>query len=237
MSQATEPMTERDEPLSLRRLGEDAAGATAEAMEGTSGILSTLNASGNDGVVHAPSRGVLARGRSFVVIAIIAAASGATLFAMRQIGMRGNLEQLDIKIDYTPDKSLSEDHESLIVQLQESQNVIQVPLAKLQMNPFEWKLAEERRVASGASEADILRAQLEEMERKRLETERRLDGKFQRMELTSIMGGQRPLATINGKLVREGEIVDEDFKVVLISGRVVQLEAIPNGQIYELIRE
>lgn len=175
------------------------------------------------GSSSASKGGLLARNGGMILLLIVVAVAGALLMGMRQLGLAGRLELVDIKIDYPFDSDkqmvVTSDHQKVIDDLRSSSEVVQVPPELVQMNPFEWM--EQQKSAgidpeAAAREADRLR-------REKLAEKRAIDSAFAKLKLNSIMGGTVKVANISGDLVKVGDFINGMFKVTAIEGRSVTL--------------
>lgn len=186
-----------------------------------------------------PGAAAGARLRSGVVItiAVVAVAVG-TLFLMRKYGLGGGLQFVPVKIDYPVDagaQPLARDpqRERVMQDLESSGKIVQVPLDKLQCNPFELEPDHTGPVAAptddGSAERDRARREQESLTRT-------IDATYAALQLHSVLTGAVPIARISGQAVRVGDRVGGDvFTVRAIHGRTVDLEpvAMP-GKIYTL---
>lgn len=185
--------------------------------EQESGSSPTL-ASGSGG----GSQGIMGQLGGFAVLAIIIMIGSGLLFGMRQLGMAGGVELIDIKIDYPideRDRASGPDHRSILEDLRTSGEVVQVPAELVQMNPFEWK-------AETTQNEVVDDGPLREAERLRKEQAARdnqIRSALASLKLNSVMGGRVPMAQISGNLVREGDTIDPGFTVTRIEGRSVTL--------------
>ncbi len=176
--------------------------------------------------------GLLAQNGGMIVLLIVVAVAAALLMGMRKLGLAGRLELVDIKIDYPFEAEkgtvVGPNHQSVINDLRRSADVVQVPPEQVQMNPFEWKTADEK----PAARDDLAVAEAERLRRQAEARRREVDSAFSRLRLNSVMGGRIPVAQISGVLVREGDTVDELFRVKAIEGRSVTLTV--DGREYTL---
>lgn len=158
-----------------------------------------------------------------VILATIAALSGATLWGMHHLGTRGNIDLVDISIDYPLETGgIQSDYSELLEDLRASTQLVQVAPEMIQMNPFSWKSTAEPAIA-GIKTPDQLAAERAERERQQLLVA--LDSTVASFRVGSIMGGRVPMAQVSGELVREGDTLAEHFTVVAIQGRAITLSA------------
>ena len=168
------------------------------------------------------AQGIMGQLGGFAVLAIIIMIGSGLLFGMRQLGMAGGVELIDIKIDYPideRDRASGPDHRSILEDLRTSGEVVQVPAELVQMNPFEWK-------AETTQNEVVDDGPLREAERLRKEQAARdnqIRSALASLKLNSVMGGRVPMAQISGTLVREGDTINPGFTVTRIEGRSVTL--------------
>lgn len=224
--------------------GESGAGSDdglSRKSESEVGLLADLDSgdSGEDGddapqLVGSTSGPSKAGGlKSFGIIGIVAVIAAGALFTMRQLGLTGDLKMdnlvLDIpeKIDNSQDR---EDFERLIKDLEQSTQVVQVPLESVQMNPFKWELGEDR---SGPSEEELARERAKREAAALVEArEKKIEGALKKLTLDSVMLGSRPAAFISGEFVRPGATISDMFILKEITRDGVILEC--DGEIYSL---
>lgn len=165
-----------------------------------------------------------------VLLLVVVIAAGL-LAGMRSLGMATRITLTDIKIDYPLEKTAAaafrSDHDHILEDLRASNQVKQVPLDGVQMNPFEWKgfATHEVTAAKGPDDAELSRQQ-------RDARHRQIQALAGQLKLNSIVGGQVPVARISGELARIGDRVADLFVVRAIEGRQVRLEA--DGQTFLL---
>ncbi|MBL8747177.1 MAG: hypothetical protein JNK58_12585 [Phycisphaerae bacterium] len=165
-----------------------------------------------------------------VVLLLVAVTAGGVLFGMRRLGMGPKLSLAEIKIDYPLDSdplTASGDHERILSDLQSNGNVHRIPLEMVQTNPFAWRslIQKETPAAKEQNAEELTRRQEEERKQK-------IRGAAGTLVVNSLLGGQVPMARIDGQLVRVGDRVGEFFTVRSISGRVVELEC--EGEVFSL---
>jgi hypothetical protein len=197
--------------------------APAKAGHGYTTLADVAAAAGTSGTSSLPKPRKLGGMALLVVVLLVGA---ALLMGMRKLGMTRRIEMVDFKIDYPIEKAeidkLSKDHEEVLRELNSSGELVQVPLDKVQTNPFSWKLSE-KRVQSEDKDDAALEA---ELARKAAEAARRqVESRAAMLKLAGVMGGRVPVANIGGTLVKVGDVVDEMFTVTAIEGRTVTLQA------------
>lgn len=191
-----------------------------------SGLLSEL--SGGENIPSA--MGAQKRSSaSIVLLVVVVAVAGGALYAMRHIGMTGLPDFEDnVTITYPLDragKKFHEDYQTLLANLRSSDQVVQVPLTDVVMNPFTWKGEDDRVAAAPIDRGPADR----EREITRVTDQRNREVTFTlgRLKFTGVMGRRARTATVNGALVREGDTVADYFRVAEIRDREIDLIALP----------
>lgn len=231
-------MNARSPGVQLSSNSAPAAGAASGKPSKNAGFaqLAELAAAATTDAANAGARTGGPRGKaaSFLLVVGVIIAGVVVLFGMRRLGLGTRLVWADVvKIDYPIEKIdqsvVSKEQKEVMNDLNDARNLVQVPLQDVQSNPFDWKFAEAKVVATGpdpaAVAAEKARLALEER-RKHIALE------VQQLKLNSVMAGRVPLANINGKLVRVGDTINDLFVVKAITGRTVELES--DGQKFTL---
>lgn len=168
-----------------------------------------------------------------LVIALVLAASGASLYMMRKQGMGSGIVFKNIKFDYydveKKGRPANEAQEQrILAELARSQDPPQVLLEKIQKNPFQ--LDTQTGVAQPSTPIDPAALGRALMAKEAEERALAIRNAVTSVEVNSILEGPVPLARINGKIVREGDAIGEVLKVAAIHDRSVDVEA--DGKIY-----
>lgn len=181
----------------------------------------------SDGAV--PKRSV---GGVVIIVVVLVVAAGA-LVGMRQIGMRGHINFLNIDLKVPTDVTAGKQYTAVIADIKTDSAEKQVPLNNVKKNPF---------YIAHASKPVKEDNSKEEMERERLEREKQLAEQkrlaaiqkdLDSLHLQSIMGGSSPMALIDGNLFRAGDRLGEFFTVKSINNRSVTLTT-EDGRTYEM---
>lgn len=190
------------------------------------GLLSDL--SGGDSFGSTASAPKKSNTGILLLIGVVAVAGGA-LYAMRHIGMTGLPEFGDeIKISYPlerAEKKFHEDYQNLLDDLRGSDQVVQVPLDDVVMNPFTWKGEAQEAAAGPIDRGPSDREQ--EILRMTDQRNREVAFTIDRLKFTGVMGRQSRSASINGELVRVGDTVADFLRITEIRDREVILVALP----------
>ncbi len=214
----------QDQPLSGS--GELDLSADLESSESGGGLLSEL--SGGESFSTSASAPKKSSAGVLLMVIVVAVAGGA-LYAMRHIGMTGLPDfGEEIKINYPleqSDKKFEEDYQELLQDLRSADEVVQVPLTEVVMNPFTWKGDVETAIDSPTPRGPSDREQ--EMTRVRDQRNREITFTLSRLKFTGVMGRRVRSATINGDLVRVGDTVASYFRVTEIHDRTIDLVALP----------
>ncbi|MCW5765647.1 MAG: hypothetical protein KIT68_06700 [Phycisphaeraceae bacterium] len=167
-----------------------------------------------------------------VLLAVVVVVAGGVLFAMRQIGLGPASAIAQTKDAEIPMPS-SGDHRGVLADLNTSRVDLQVPEANVKKNPFRLVGAamEPEVAAPGATTDEASRrageAARADAEKRRKQAEARaglVKSKLNGMTLNGVMGGSNPVARVNGRVYRTGDVVDELFTVREIRQRAVDLE-------------
>lgn len=178
-----------------------------------------------------------------VVLAIIVCVAGGVLYAMRRVGLApaAGIAQTDFKYDLPQSPpGAKTDHKNVLADLNASRTQQQVPTDQVKKNPFRMSGA----VMSGPA-ADPVdpgkaqsamdaaeRAARQKADREAAEQAKTIDTALKQLQLNGVMAGRVPVARINGKLYREGQVVNKWFTIRSIEGLKVVLEA--EGKQYDL---
>jgi hypothetical protein len=203
-------------------------------QSGTSSILSDLKGGPANDAPVMPDLGAAGGAKKSkykvhsqtLVISLVLVASGAALYVMRRQGMGAGVNFNPPKIEYTVDngKRMASDAQQrkVLGDLERSQSGFQTPVEKIQKNPFQLDsgsaVAHSNDMDPALAKSNALRA---EQERQKQQMAVALAS----VEVNAIMAGSTPLARINGRVVREGDMVADLFMVKAIHDRSVDLEA------------
>jgi hypothetical protein len=176
------------------------------------------------------------RGGMYVVLLALVVVGGGVLYGMRLVGL-GPLKQLadaQVNVDYNLNDagaSKTAEHQKVLAELNANQVAVQVPLEKVQRNPFRMasalsKPADDIQPDDGSAKAADKQRQSASARKLAIRTA------FDGLKLNSVIAGSVPIARINGETIRVGDSVAEYFIVVSITGRGVELEA--DGQPFTL---
>lgn len=174
--------------------------------------------------------------RGTLLMVAMITVGGGLLYGMRMMGVSKRLTMKDVKIDYPLERAEQSvtraEHERVIRALASSENVIQVPLEQVQMNPFALRSdAEAAAPTENGPSAEELAAARSAKERDA--RVKKLQDALKKLKLNSVVAsGHMPVAQISGQVVKIGDIVAEEFIVGKIKQRSVVLLA--DGQEYEL---
>ncbi len=205
---------------------------------GTASLLADLR--GADRAAEAPLQGPRARPRlsadSSLALLVLVVSAGA-VYGMRQYGMRSGMTFEEVKIEYTPNPSVSggaADPERILLALARGGVSVQVPKEEITKNPFllgaTTEVAQALRQESPSEAAARAAAELlrQQQEQRREEIAAELES----LEVHGVMGGRVPVARIGDRTARIGDPVGRFFTVLAIEGRSVTLRA--DGQAYTL---
>ena len=191
---------------------------------------------GMEGDAHAP-RKVKVNAQA-VVLVIILGVSAAALASMRHIGIKSGIDfnksskapAQPAAVQDEPEKAARYDR--IMKDLQQLQQPLDIALGELAKIPA--LIPTDQNVAKPFELATLRAPTLPENtgEKDRL-TRIALDrDAAKKLELQSVMGGKVPLARIDGKFYRIGDLVNERFIVRTIDHRSATVEA--NGETFEI---
>ncbi len=165
-----------------------------------------------------------------IVLGVILGVSACSIFAMRQYGMKSGVIDADFKVEYTKaDSSKSAQYERIMDDLNRAQRPLDVAMGELGLSPFSIITGDEKPTAQlgGAGENPMTPEQLRALEEQRRRDARKaeLTAAAQAMNLQSVMDGRVPVARINGRTVRIGDVIENDFTVEQIGGRSITISA------------
>jgi len=189
---------------------------------------------GNDGLAEfragapagaiVPQEGLSARLRTLMssqimVVVLVMVVSIASLLFMRRQGMNAGMGFTPIKIDYQPDSppgGLSAEHARILRELAASSTPIAIAPNQVRKNPFTLEEGPPTQAVNPvtARPVDSGAARQEEI----LNT-------LANIRLNGVMDGPVPLARIDGRTVRVGDMVADLFMVGQIHDRSVDLIA------------
>ncbi len=164
-----------------------------------------------------------------ITAAFVAIVGGASIFAMRQMGMKSGMDfssrPIAFESEYSP-----EDHarfQRVLAELEMSDMLVQIPPEHAGSNPFFLGIQrEDPNAGRQADAAERERQRRQEQARRAAEARlAQIQGALERLRLGTIVTGRVPVATINDEIVRVGDVVDEMFTVVEIQPSAVTLEA------------
>jgi len=167
------------------------------------------------------------------LIALIAALScaGGGLYVMRTVGLSAHVALADTEIDYTIQNAMTADHSKLIDDLRRSDDIVQVPLKELPINPFAWNAVQQM---EELEEVFVDNTPKEDpSERLRRERAEQVQGTFEMLTLNSVLSGSRPVVRISGETYTLGDLVEDIFVIKKVKGRTVTLSA--DGKTFTLI--
>lgn len=206
------------------------------AAGGTGGGAPGSNVGVGEGSVL-PGFGVAAKRRApvnmhTVLVGVVVVIAGCAIYGMRRIGL-GNLRATGAivqTVDLADVPRADNRHIAVIAALNRSRSENQVELGMVKMNPFMLGSSEQEDEKPDSPSQD-------EAEKDRLAGEvaarkQQLGARAQKFTLNSVVAGGRPVARINGRLVRVGDKIDEVFRVAAITGRGVQIQA--DGHVFIL---
>lgn len=158
----------------------------------------------------------------------VVAASAALLFIMRRAGMGPSVTMATDKIDYDLNAApvgRTKEHERVLADLGSSRVALQVPSQQVKKNPFEmtFVVATPEDGAAPDRSAEIARAESERRQREAAARRQAIASALAALEVQGIVGGSTPVARVNDRVVRVGDVVGEFFTITAIRGRSIEV--------------
>jgi hypothetical protein len=160
-------------------------------------------------------------------MAIVVAVSAATIYFMRQYGVRAGIDFDTVTVEYQqPDESKARTYEKIMADLERIQRPMEVALGEFAATPF---MLDRPVTTVNAQDPNAGRMTPEELaadaERRRIEQRREeLMMALRSLKVQGVMGGRVPLARISDETYRVGDTIGNLFQIVAIEGREVILE-------------
>lgn len=172
--------------------------------------------------------------QSIFLVALVLGGAGL-IYAMRIVGI-GPLTALAQTqmpdYDLTKPGSKTADHKKVLDQLSAANITTQVPVEKVQKNPFKMADVLASDTKSGNTEDAAGKANIERIKRDQDAKRRKVETALRELKLNGVIGGSNPVARISGQAVRVGDTVSEVFTVKAIHGRAVELDY--EGEVHTL---
>ena len=159
---------------------------------------------------------------------IIVAVSAATIFFMRQYGVKAGINFDTVTVEYQqPDESRARTYERIMNDLSRIQKPMEVALGEFGSSPFMLDKPVTRVNPADPNSASKTPEQIAaESEQRRLEQEREdMMLTLRNLKLQGVMGGHVPLARISDNTYRVGDVIFKTFTITKIEGRQVTVEA------------
>ncbi len=171
------------------------------------------------------------RRRRVIVGALVVVGAAVGILAMRLVGLGAATVLAAITVDLSrPGLTNVDVPQDLLDGLDRSRRAVQVPSDLVERNPFLLRSANADTANSSLTEEELNARELlrqQALERQRREQyEASIDAAIRGFELQSIVGGSRPVARINNKVVQVGSALEAGssearFVVESIEGREV----------------
>lgn len=193
-------------------------------------VAGSANAGGGGGaeeVTQASSRQGIRVSGHVVCMAIVVAVSAATIYFMRQYGVRAGIDFDTVTVEYQqPDESKARTYEKIMADLERIQRPMEVALGEFSATPF---MLDRPVTTVSPQDPNAGRMSPEELaaeaERRRIEQRREeLMMALRSLKVQGVMGGRVPLARISDETYRVGDTIANLFQIVAIEGREVVLE-------------
>ena len=203
---------------------------------GRGNILAELRSSGEAAAANGPdlsslqSRTTRRVSTQTLVMALVLSTSAASLYLMRMQGIKSGfkLKLTDLKVDEGLERlaaPASPQQRQIMADIENSALPFQAPVEKLQKNPF---LLEGNETVEAP--LDIKLPNQAELDRQKRLAD--IKSRLGTLQLNGVLQGTVPVARINGKMVKVGDMIEEFFLVAQIHDRCVDL--IADGQNFTL---
>lgn len=200
-----------------------------EPLPANTQALAAPNAEGSQAPAGAPM-GSKPRNRlsgQFACMIIIVAVSAATIFFMRQYGVKAGINFDTVTVEYQqPDESKARTYQRIMADLARIQKPMEVALGEFGASPFMLDRPVTQINPSNPSAASLTPEELAaQAEARRLEQEREeMLMNLRNLKLQGVMGGSTPLARISNATYRVGDVIQKTFTIISIEGREVVVE-------------
>lgn len=214
-------------PLSFQTLATPAPTATSDRaplapQEDHADALTTdLRSAGSDGALPPPPAKTRNLGKflssSALVVLVVLVVSVASLLFMRRAGMGARMAFNPVKIDYEPpvNAEIAAHHKRVLRDLARANANAAFDASPVRRDPF--VLPQEPSRASNTPDPH------DEIARQALQRDAQIRDGLAKLTLNGVMGGRTPLARINGRTVKVGDVIDDLFMVAQIHDRAVEL--------------
>jgi hypothetical protein len=155
------------------------------------------------------------------VLALLLGVSVSAILAMRHFATNREASIKQIKIDYPLDAitaAQTAEQTRVLTELKKAAISAPVSYERLNKNPFSLSEAEE--TIEIAQDDSLERALHEKSER-----ERALKAEVASVQLQAVMGGTRPLARVNGQMLKVGDKLGQFLTIAAIHGRSIEVAA------------
>lgn len=199
-----------------------------EPMPANSSALAAPNADGAPQGMPLPNAKPKNRlSGQLACMVIIVAVSAATIFFMRQYGVKAGINFDTVAVEYQqPDEAKARTYERIMSDLSRIQKPMEVALGEFGASPFMLDRPVTRVNPADPNSAALTPEQIAaEAERRRLEQEREeMLLTLRNLKLQGVMGGHVPLARISDNTYRVGDVIYKTFTITKIEGREVTVE-------------
>lgn len=197
-----------------------------EPMPANSHALAAPNADGAapGGAPFTPTKAKNRLSGQIACMVIIVAVSAATIFFMRQYGVKAGINFDTVTVEYQqPDESKARTYERIMNDLTRIQKPMEVALGEFGASPFMLDRpitkVNPNNPSGPAMTPEEIAAQAE---RRRIEQEREeMLMALRSLKLQGVMGGSTPLARISDHTYRVGDVIYDTFTITKIEGREV----------------
>lgn len=160
-----------------------------------------------------------------LTMTVVLGVSVAALWAMRQYGMRAGMVFASTAPEMPGnDASKARNYDRIMADLARIQQPLDIAMGEFQKSPFMLDTHPTQAQATGTPEVAGT-SDAERLARLREQRRQDLEARVHNFVLHSVVGGRVPVARIDDRIVKVGDLFDKDFKVEAIDGRSVSLSA------------
>lgn len=200
-----------------------------EPMPANSHALAAPNAEGGqaNAPAYVPGKSKNRLSGQIACMVIIVAVSAATIFFMRQYGVKAGINFDTVAVEYQqPDEAKARTYQRIMADLSRIQKPMEVALGEFGASPFMLDRPVTRVNPANPTGPEMTPEEIAaEAERRRVEQEREeMLMALRNLKLQGVMGGSVPLARISDRTYRVGDVIYDVFTITKIEGREVTVQ-------------
>ena len=200
-----------------------------EPMPANSHALAAPNAEGGqaNAPAYVPGKSKNRLSGQIACMVIIVAVSAATIFFMRQYGVKAGINFDTVAVEYQqPDEAKARTYQRIMADLSRIQKPMEVALGEFGASPFMLDRPVTRVNPANPTGPEMTPEEIAaEAERRRVEQEREeMMMALRNLKLQGVMGGSVPLARISDRNYRVNDVIYDVFTITKIEGREVTVQ-------------